>query len=42
MADRRSPLVSDPDPTSGTPQHRITGCHNLWVNEYTIRYDDQP
>jgi ketosteroid isomerase-like protein len=22
--------------------HRITGCHNLWVNEYTIRYDDRP
>jgi hypothetical protein len=22
--------------------HRTTGCHNLWVNEYTIRYDDQP
>ena len=22
--------------------HRITGCHNLWVNEYTIRYDDKP
>jgi hypothetical protein len=22
--------------------HRITGCHDLWVNEYTIRYDDQP
>jgi hypothetical protein len=21
---------------------RITGCHNLWVNEYTIRYDDKP
>jgi hypothetical protein len=22
--------------------HRITGCHDLWVNEYTIRYDDEP
>ena len=22
--------------------HRTTGCHNLWVNEYTIRYDDHP
>jgi hypothetical protein len=22
--------------------HRTTGCHNLWVNEYTIRYDDRP
>jgi hypothetical protein len=22
--------------------HRITGCHDLWVNEYTIRYDDHP
>ena len=22
--------------------HRITGCHDLWVNEYTIRYDDRP
>ena len=22
--------------------HRITGCHDLWVNEYTIRYDDKP
>ena len=22
--------------------HQTTGCHNLWVNEYTIRYDDQP
>jgi len=22
--------------------NRITGCHDLWVNEYTIRYDDQP
>jgi hypothetical protein len=21
--------------------HRTTGCHDLWVNEYTIRYDDQ-
>jgi hypothetical protein len=21
---------------------RTTGCHDLWVNEYTIRYDDQP
>ena len=21
---------------------RITGCHDLWVNEYTIRYEDQP
>jgi SnoaL-like domain len=20
---------------------RTTGCHDLWVNEYTIRYDDQ-
>jgi hypothetical protein len=20
----------------------MTGCHNLWVNEYTIRYDDEP
>src|SRR3712207_4902216 len=22
--------------------HRITGCRHLWVNEYTIRYDDRP
>ena len=22
--------------------HRTTGCHDLWVNEYTISYDDQP
>jgi hypothetical protein len=22
--------------------HRITGCHDLWVNEYTIHYDDRP
>jgi hypothetical protein len=22
--------------------HRITGCHDLWVNEYTIRYDGRP
>src|SRR5215217_4040362 len=22
--------------------HRVTGCHDLWVNEYTIRYDDHP
>jgi SnoaL-like domain len=22
--------------------HRTTGCHDLWVNEYTIRYDDKP
>jgi hypothetical protein len=22
--------------------HRIVGCHDLWVNEYTIRYDDRP
>ncbi|MGH9011394.1 MAG: nuclear transport factor 2 family protein [Acidimicrobiia bacterium] len=22
--------------------HRIIGCHNLWVNEYTIRYEDRP
>jgi hypothetical protein len=22
--------------------HRITGCHNVWVNEYTIHYDDRP
>src|SRR3954469_6826450 len=21
--------------------HRITGCHDLWINEYTIRYDDR-
>ena len=21
--------------------HRITGCHDVWVNEYTIRYDDR-
>jgi hypothetical protein len=21
---------------------RTTGCHDLWVNEYTIRYDDHP
>jgi hypothetical protein len=21
---------------------RTTGCHDLWVNEYTIRYDEQP
>ena len=22
--------------------HRITGCHDVWVNEYTISYDDRP
>jgi SnoaL-like domain len=22
--------------------HRITGCRDLWVNEYTIRYDGRP
>ena len=22
--------------------HRIIGCHDLWVNEYTVRYDDEP
>ena len=22
--------------------HRTTGCHDLWVNEYTIRYADRP
>ena len=22
--------------------HRTIGCHNLWVNEYTIRYDGRP
>ena len=22
--------------------HRITGCHDLWVTEYTIHYDDRP
>src|SRR3712207_7138226 len=22
--------------------HRITGSGDLWVNEYTIRYDDEP
>ena len=22
--------------------HQTTGCRNLWVNEFTIRYDDQP
>ncbi|MFG3708760.1 nuclear transport factor 2 family protein [Micromonospora sp. NPDC047670] len=22
--------------------HRTTGCGDLWVNEYTIRYDDRP
>ena len=22
--------------------HRTVGCHDLWVNEYTIRYDDKP
>jgi hypothetical protein len=22
--------------------HRITGCHDLWVNEYTVRYDGRP
>jgi SnoaL-like domain len=22
--------------------HRITGCGDLWVNEYTIRYDERP
>jgi hypothetical protein len=22
--------------------HRTTGCHDLWINEYTIRYDDRP
>jgi hypothetical protein len=21
--------------------HRTTGCHDLWVNEYTIRYEDK-
>jgi hypothetical protein len=22
--------------------HRIIGCQNLWVNEYTMRYDGRP
>jgi hypothetical protein len=22
--------------------HRTTGCHDVWVTEYTIRYDDRP
>jgi hypothetical protein len=22
--------------------HRTTGCHDLWVNEYTISYDGEP
>ena len=22
--------------------HRTTGCHDLWVNEYTVHYDDRP
>ena len=22
--------------------HRTTGCHDLWVNEYTVRYDGRP
>jgi hypothetical protein len=22
--------------------HRTTGCHDLWVNEYTIHYEDRP
>lgn len=22
--------------------HRTTGCHDVWVNEYTIHYDDRP
>jgi hypothetical protein len=22
--------------------HRTTGCHDVWVNEYTIRHDDRP
>jgi hypothetical protein len=22
--------------------HRTIGCHDLWVNEYTIRYDEKP
>ena len=22
--------------------HRTIGCHDLWVNEYTIHYDDRP
>jgi hypothetical protein len=22
--------------------HRVTGCHDLWINEYTIVYDDNP
>ena len=22
--------------------HRITGCGDLWVNEYTIHYDEKP
>ena len=22
--------------------HRISGCHDLWVNEYTIHYGDRP
>ena len=21
--------------------HRITGCHDLWINEYTIDYDGE-
>ena len=22
--------------------HRTTGCHDLWVNEYTIHHEDRP
>jgi hypothetical protein len=22
--------------------HRTIGCHDVWGNEYTIRYDDRP
>jgi hypothetical protein len=22
--------------------HRISGCHDLWVTEYTIHYDERP
>jgi hypothetical protein len=22
--------------------HRTTGCDDVWVNEYTVRYDDKP
>ena len=33
----RGPSAPRPD-----SPHPAPGCHKLWVNEYTIRYDDKP